>query len=95
MLGVCPSHRKALVLASTSKTSSGELINLMVEDSSRHKELVMIGNAVVSAVIKISLNIVYLYTIIQWSLFAPIVFTILLTPINFWIITVVTKHQVR
>ncbi|XP_022670317.1 multidrug resistance-associated protein 1-like isoform X4 [Varroa destructor] len=86
-------YRKALVLASTSKTSSGELINLMVEDSSRHKELVMIGNAVVSAVIKISLNIVYLYTIIQWSLFAPIVFTILLTPINFWIITVVTKHQ--
>ncbi|OQR74348.1 multidrug resistance-associated protein 1-like [Tropilaelaps mercedesae] len=86
-------YRKALVLSSTSKTTSGELINLMAEDSARHRDLVMIGNTALSAVSRIVFTVVYLFTLIQWSLLAPIGFTLLVTPLNFWIITIVTRYQ--
>lgn len=86
--------RKALVLSSTSKTTSGELINLMADDSARHRELVMIGNTALSALSRIIFTVVYLFTLIQWSLLAPIGFTILMTPLNYYIITIVTRYQV-
>lgn len=54
----------------------------------------MTCNTMVSVILKILYNGVYLYTLIGWSMLAPIVLTILLSPLNFWIISLLAKYSV-
>ncbi|KAG8192593.1 hypothetical protein JTE90_015226 [Oedothorax gibbosus] len=90
-------YKKSLVLSSSAKkvSTTGEIVNLMSVDSQRFMDLMTYLNLVWSAPLQIIVAIAMLYRVLGVSVFAGLAASILLIPLNGFLVSQIKNKQTK
>ena len=87
---------QALVLSneSRSKSTAGEIVNLMSVDAQRLMDVMTYINMVWSAPFQVGVSLYFLHRTMGWSIYFGLAVLVLFIPVNFLIGRVINKLQV-
>lgn len=90
-------YEKALVLCneSRSKSTAGEIVNLMSVDAQRLMDVMTYLNMIWSGPFQVGVSLYFLHQTMGWPIYAGLGVMVIFTPINFLIGRMVNKLQVK